>query len=79
MLDLAALYAERGYIDAESFMEDWDYVYADLSEHCYYFIAERADRSRATTHDWPHFRHLAMKALERRPGKQPSLSKENPV
>src|SRR5215468_10607191 len=27
MLDLAALYAERGYIDAESFMEDWDYVY----------------------------------------------------
>lgn len=79
MLDVAALYAERGYIDVDSFMGDWAFVYANISEHGRYFITERAERSRTTFQNWPHFRSFAERASLWLAQERSSLSLENPV
>jgi hypothetical protein len=69
MLDTAALYAERAYIDGGLFMEEWGYTFKNMLKHAEYFMAERKDRNalpntrpivhffafaeQAANHEWP--------------------------
>jgi hypothetical protein len=65
MLDVAALYVERGYIDRDLFVQEWGFAYASILENARYFIAERASRAvRPTVRSWPHFQLLASQATE---------------
>jgi hypothetical protein len=65
MLDMAALYVERGYIDRDLFVQEWGFAYASILENARYFIAERASRAvRPTVRSWPHFQLLASQATE---------------
>lgn len=60
MLDVAALYVERGYIDKALFLDEWGSVYGRLFESAQYFIAERVERNPVYAHwPWPHFQALA--------------------
>ena len=64
MLDLAALYVERGYIDKSLFIEEWGAVYSNLLGGAMLFIAERArNRSVDNIWSWPHFQALANEML----------------
>jgi hypothetical protein len=65
MLDVAALYVERGYIDKDLFLEEWGFTYASILGHAEYFIEERASRIvRSAIRSWPHFRLLARQSAE---------------
>ena len=61
MLDVAALYVERGYISKRLFMQEWALVYARVLEPAQHFISARAEKS-MTSALWPHFRALAREA-----------------
>ena len=66
MYDVAALYAERGYIDRKLFLEDWDGSYARAWEHGQHVIAERLNRLTPNSwSDWPHFQRLGRLSTER--------------
>ena len=65
MLDVAALYVERGYIDKSLFMSEWSTVYLELREKFLMLIAERAKSDRSYMWSWPHFRTLADEAYEK--------------
>lgn len=60
MLDVAALYVERGYISRSLFVEEWGSVYSSLKGNVEWFIEGREliDREHLTW-TWPHFRVLA--------------------
>lgn len=63
MLDTAALYVERKYIDGELFMQEWGYTYKNILEHARYFLDERIERNAAPNpHPWRHFFHFATQA-----------------
>src|SRR5262249_25755565 len=65
MLDIAALYVERGYIDRNLFLAEWGFAYASILEHAGYFIDERASRIiRPALRS--HFQLLAEQAAEHR-------------
>jgi hypothetical protein len=67
MLDAAALYAERRYLDRNLFMEEWGYTYKNILKHARYFMTERIDRN-APPHPRPveHFFSFAMEAADRK-------------
>jgi hypothetical protein len=66
MLDTAALYVERRYIDGELFMEEWGYTYRQMLEHASYFLAERVERNAVPNpHPWGHFYSFAKQATKR--------------
>lgn len=66
MLDIAALYAEQGYIDREIFIQEWGFVYESIYEHARYFINERIARSGMLSQfAWPHFQSFAIQAADR--------------
>jgi len=66
LLDIAALYAEQGYVDRELFMQEWGFVYAAISKHGRHFINERIRRTAISARfAWPHFQSLAEQAVER--------------
>lgn len=63
MMDVAALYVKRGYIDKALFMGEWAPVYARARANGLRFIAERTDRQGAGSWTaWPHFQALAAEA-----------------
>ena len=62
MLDIAALYVERGYIDKSLFMEEWSSVYAGLKESVVMLVMERAKSNPSYMWSWPHFQALANEA-----------------
>ena len=63
MLDVAALYVERGYIDKSLFMGEWGAVYGRILDSAQYFIVDREARNTAySNRSWPHFRALADEA-----------------
>lgn len=65
MLDVAALYVERGYVDRSLFNQEWGFTYASILESARYFIAERASRGvRPGPQPWPHFQRLASQATD---------------
>ena len=63
MMDAAALYAERKYVDTELFMNEWGYICKNMLEHARYLMAERVERN-ALPRPRPieHFFNFAMKA-----------------
>jgi hypothetical protein len=66
MLDTAALYVERGYVDAELYMKEWGFTYKAIMEHARYFLAERIERNAAPNpQPWVHFFSFAVQATKR--------------
>jgi hypothetical protein len=60
MLDVAALYVERGFIDRSLFVAEWGDVYSGLQKASAMLVAQRAHRSSTySTWSWPHFQRLA--------------------
>jgi hypothetical protein len=60
MLDVAALYVERGYIDKSLFVGEWGSVYGRIRDPARYFIADREERdSIYSLRPWPHFQAFA--------------------
>jgi hypothetical protein len=77
MLDTAALYVERGYVDDELFMQEWGYVYAGILESSRNFMAERIARNAyPSSAAWSHFLRLAGHAVERELTNQATQTKE---
>jgi hypothetical protein len=66
MLDFAALYVKKGYIDKEVFIGEWGVVYAEVREHFLLFIKERAKDDPSYMWSWRHFQALADEASDRR-------------
>lgn len=62
MLDIAAFYAERGYIDKKMFLEEWGYLCLSLRENLLVLLAERAKADHLYIWMWPHLRALADEA-----------------
>ena len=78
MLDIVALYAERGYIDYKLVLQEWKGSYVRAWNHGQYFIAERT--SRDTPNTWsafPHFRAMAQRAAEEFSGNTISSDKSD--
>jgi hypothetical protein len=66
MLDTAALYVERRYIDGELYMEEWGYTYKNILEHAQYFLVEREERNAVPNpRPWRHFFSFAIEASSR--------------
>lgn len=66
MLDVAALYVERGDIEKPPFMQDWGPVYAGMLEPALHFISARTARHPDyNPAPWPHFQALAREVLGR--------------
>jgi hypothetical protein len=66
MLDIAALYAEQGYVDRELFMQEWGFVYVAIFKHGRHFIDERVRRTAISPRfAWPHFQSFAQQAVDR--------------
>jgi hypothetical protein len=66
MLDTAALYVERGYIDAGLYMDEWGLTYKAILKHARYFLAERLERNAIpNTRPWVHFFSFAVEAAKR--------------
>jgi hypothetical protein len=59
MLDVAALYVERGYIDEKLFLEEWGTLYLSLREKFLILLSERAKTGQSYMWMWPHFQALA--------------------
>ena len=63
VLDIAALYVERGYLDEQLFMQEWGLEYANILKHAQYFIDERASQAVASADKtWPHLQFLGARA-----------------
>jgi hypothetical protein len=60
MFDVLALYAENGWIDERTVLDEWGHSLRNSVEPAEYFIAARYETVR--WHSWPHYRALATKA-----------------
>lgn len=66
MLDFAALYAEKGYVDKDEFVGEWGRAYAHLRQNGQHFIEERAARiGESSESEWRHFQALAQETAGR--------------
>ena len=64
MFDILALYAEHGWINEDTVLDEWGNSLRNSIDPAAYFIAVRYDS--VQWHSWPHYRALAAKA-ERAP------------
>lgn len=64
MLDFAALYAEKNYLDRKLFIQEWGYVYAELKRYFDILISERTNEDPAYAQSWPHFQSFAREMVE---------------
>lgn len=60
MFDVLALYAESGWIDEATVLDEWGNSLARSVEPAEHFIAARYESTQ--WHSWPHYRALAAKA-----------------
>lgn len=59
MLDLAALYVDKGYVDKAMFISEWGPVYLGLRHKFLILTTARAKTDETYLRSWPHFRQLA--------------------
>lgn len=62
MLDVFALYAERGYVDKNLVLSEWGWVYVMVWRHGQHFARIRSSDLSLPTAPWPHLQTLASEA-----------------
>ncbi|WP_143670576.1 hypothetical protein [Streptomyces antimycoticus] len=69
MLDILAMYVEKGYVGEDHVLEEWGWLYGRCFEHGKYVISELQwyDPERRTRSPWQHFAVLGEKASEQFP------------
>jgi hypothetical protein len=65
MFDVLALYAENGWIDEQTVLDEWGHSLRNSVDPAEYFIAARYETVR--WHSWPHYQALAAKARAQEP------------
>jgi hypothetical protein len=61
MFDVLALYAENGWIDERTVLDEWGNSLRNSVDPAQHFIAARYETVR--WHSWPHYQALAAKAM----------------